>query len=412
MITVLTNSRLLDCVGDEPFEDASVVIEEGLIKDIYSGKKALPGEATVINVGDRTILPGLTDAHCHPAITKINIPEYLKDQPIITALQIKKNLEQMLQAGFTTVCDKGFANLALKQALEDEWIQGPRLLISCGMLSQTGGHADWTIPGVTYRDTGLLALPRLVDGVPEARKGAREQLRAGADQLKIMATGGGASPYDQLWHIQFSEDEIRAIVEEAEAVGKYVASHTTCIKGIKRAIKCGVRSIDHGVPMDEEAAQMLKEKDFFHVPTLAPLYLILREMEEFGMPDYMKKKATKELVTELMEAGMRAVELTYRAGCNVGSGTDSTGEQFCARAGVEIKLKTECGMTPYEAIKSATMVNARLFRMEDKIGSIEIGKWADIIVVEGHPDEDADLLAEPGNIKVVLKKGKIFKHKL
>ena len=412
MITALTNGRVLDCVGDEPLLNASVIIEDGEIKEIYSGGKPLPDEAVVIDVSGRTIMPGLTDAHHHPAISLVDIHKFFQQAPIVAALSIKDNLERTLQAGFTTVADKGLCNWELKQAVEDGYINGPRLLIACSFLSITGGHGDWIIRGdptiVPMKETGLYPLPRLVDGVDDARKAAREQLRAGADHIKAMATGGGGSPNDQIWYMGFSEPELRAIVEEAQSMGKYVAVHALNDDGVRRAAECGVRSIDHGTYMTEQTAKIIKEKGAFHVPTIAVLYMLKRGGKEWGIQDYFQKKISE---VPLLDEMMKCAELAHAQGIKVGSGSDAFG-QICGSEGLEIKLKTECGFTPYEAIKSATIVNAELFMMKDKIGSIEEGKWADIIVVDGMPETDGSVLCDVNNVRIVMKNGIIFKNTL
>lgn len=412
-IIVLTNGRLLDCVGDEPLENASVVIEDGIIKNVYSGEKPLPKEATVINVGGRTVMPGLTDAHIHVAYSHPQLSQQFRDPPIITAIWIKNNCERILQAGFTTVADMGWANQALKKAIEDGIISGPRLRICNAMLTMTSGHADFYDPATRIpipEGIGLYSFPRVVDGVDDARKAAREQFRAGADCLKAMATGGIVSPHDEAWQVQFSEWELRAFAEEAKDAGKYLTVHALGVEGAKRALACGA-SVLHHPPLgcDDELIQMIKEKNAFYVPTLTALVKALVEhIDDIDWPAYAKTKvqSLKEAIPEML----RITERIFKSGCNVGSGSDLVAG--LPWEGWEIKLMTECGMTPYQAIKSATVVNSRLFRMENSIGTIEIGKWADIIVVNGHPDEDAIILAEPNNVRLVMKTGDIFKNTL
>ena len=411
MITVLTHGRLLDCIGDEPREDVSIVVEEGEIKDLYSGEKPPPDGATVINVGGRTILPGLTDAHCHPTLTEY-VPQFFNRPPIRTALKIEQNLNLHLQAGFTTICDKHGGNWALKQVVEEGLIKGPRLLIVCSMINKTCGHWDFGNfkegLGEWYaKDTGLFALPRIADGIDDCRRAAREQLRAGADLIKIATSGGAVSPQDEVTEVGYSEGEIRAIVEEAEDHDKYVSTHSINNRATKRSLKCGVRSIDHGGYFDEEVAQMLKERDAYYIPTLFVYKMVSERGHEFGLP----VEAIRKSAIAFREI-MRSVELTYRLKCNVASGSDCAFPLVSGTQGAELKLKTECGMIPYEAIKSATIVNARLFRIEDKIGTIEIGKWADIIVVDGNPDEDIELLGNTDNVRLVMKAGQIMKNTL
>ena len=412
MITILTHGRLLDCVGDEPLLNASVIIEDGEIKEIYTGEKQIPGEAVVIDVSGRTIMPGLTDAHQHPAITHVDLHKLFQEPPLITALKIKDNMERTLQGGFTTVADMGMGNWALKQAVDDGFIKGPRILLACAMLSKTGGHADFCVRGdptiLPIKDTGVIALPRVVDGVDDALRAAREQFRAGADHLKVMATGGGASPNDSIWDTGFKREELSAICDEARDMGRYVAAHCLNDDGIKRAVECGVSSVEHGMFMSEESALMMKAKGIVHVPTITVLYMLKHHGSEWGMQDYLEKKTTQD---NLLEEQIKCTKLTYKLGVTIGSASDAFGE-ICGKEGFEIKFKNECGFTPYEAIKSATIVNAELFMMKDKIGSIEEGKWADIIVVDGKPETDGSLFCDQNNVKLVMKKGEIFKNTL
>lgn len=406
-ITVLTGGRLLDCTGEEPLEDFSVVVEGGDIKDIYPGKKPLPEKTTVIDAGGRTIMPGLTDAHVHIAYSHPDLSLQFKDPPIVTALWMKDNCERILQAGFTTVCDMGLANRALKQAIEDGLIKGPRLLICNTWLTRTGGHIDRFNPdtGISLpRDTGLYSPPRIVDGVDDARKAAREQLRAGADFLKVLCGGSVAWP-----HAEFSEGELTAFAEEASDVGKYVHAHDEGFAGAKRALKCGARVLHHVFSCDDEIIRMMKAKNAFHVPTFALRTKGWLERAD-EIPWTAHTTAIIPVYREALPSIMRTAERIFKSGCSVGSGSDCLAG--IPLEGWEIKLKTECGMTPYQAIKSATAVNARIFQMEDRIGTIEAGKWADIIVVDGHPDEDPEILADPNNVRLVMKRGELFKNTL
>jgi len=296
---------------------------------------------------------------------------------------------------------------ALKQAVEDGLIKGPRLLISGAALSQTGGHADHGIRGemMPTPTSSIFPLSRICDGMDDCRKAAREQLRAGADHLKICgATGGCLSPSDQPWQQQFSNEEMRAIVEEAEAAGTYVGAHCLNDLGIRRSVESGVKSIEHGAFLSEETARMMKDKGAFLVATPAVMWWAIEQGKKSGAAEYFVEK-----ITPLYDAGMKTVEVARQAGVPVGSGSDMFG-QMCGSEGMQIKLLTECGMIPYEAIKATTMVNAEVVLcMGDRIGSIEVGKWADVIVVDGHPDEDANTLTEPANVRLVMKRGDIFK---
>lgn len=419
MITVIKNGRLLDCVRDEPLEDASVVIEDGVIKDIYSGKKSFPSEAIVIDAKGKTVMPGLSDAHEHPGMTLPNLSQIVNDPPLRTALLMKRNLEATLQAGFTTTRSMGGDHWYMKQAIEDGYIKGPRLLIACCMLTSTGGHADLNSRGelVCHQDTGrLIKLARVCDGVDDCRKATREQLRAGADQIKVTGVSGGCggNPLEKTWHLQFSEAELRAIVEEATDRGSYVGAHCYTDESIRRAVNSGIRTIEHGAFLTEKTARMMKEKGTYFVSTLLLTWQMVNKGLE-GAPEWFLDKVRCPLgvpgTGTMMDGLVDAIAVARKVGLKIGSGTDGLGDN-CGQEGFELKLKTEAGFTPYEAIKAATIVNAEIFRMEDKIGSIEVSKWADIIIVDGHPDEDVSLLSEPANVKVVMKGGEVFKNTL
>jgi len=417
MVTVIRNGRLLDCVGDEPLENASVVIEDGVIRDIYTGEKGSSGGAMVIDAKGNTVMPGLTDAHEHPGMSEGNLAQILNAPPLRTALLIKRNLEATLQAGFTTVRSMGGDHWYMKQAIEDGLIKGPRLLISCCLLTTTGGHADLSLfgEGLLHQDTGrLIKLGRVCDGADECRKAAREQLRAGADQIKVSGISGGCAgnAVEQAWHLQFSEAELRAIVEEAKDKGTYVGAHSFTDESTRRGVNSGVRTIEHCTFLTEETALMMKEKGAYLVPTL----LLSWQMENKGLegatPWFLKKVRNplgERGSGSLLDGSFSSLAIARNVGVKIGSGTDCFADML-GQEGSELKLMVEAGFSPYEAIKAATMVNAEIFRMEGKIGSIEVGKWADIIIVDGHPDEDANLMSEPGNVKVVMKGGEIFKN--
>jgi len=402
----------LDCVGDEPRENMSLVIEDTEIKDVYQGTKTPPAETRTIDVGGKTILPGLTDAHQHPAITHVDLHKVFSDPPIVTALKVRDNLERTLRAGFTTIADMGLGHWTVKQAVEDGYIKGPRMLLACGMISKTGGHADFIVKGdpsiVPIKDNGLLALPRLADGVDDCLRAVREQFRAGADHIKVMGTGGGASPNDSPWDMGFSAAEMTAICQEAREMKRRVASHCLNGEGARRSIECGVTSVDHGTYMPEETVLLMKERGTYLVPTITILYMLQEYGRDWGMQDYLAKKTSEN---KLLDEQFKVTEMARRLGVTIASASDAFG-QACGMEGFEIKFKTECGFTPYEAIKSATVVNAELFGMGDKMGTVEPGKWADIIVVEGQPEKDAGLFCEPDNVRLVMKAGKIFKNTL
>jgi len=258
------------------------------------------------------------------------------------------------------------------------------------------------------KDTGLISLPRVADGVEDCLRAVREQFRAGADHIKIMGTGGGASPNDTPDDSGFNEAELRAIVNECRDMGRRVAAHCLNDDGIRRVVHCGVTSVDHGMFMTEESAKMMKEEGTYLVPTITILYMLKKYGREWGMADHLDRKTTDY---DLLGEQIKCTELAYRTGIKIASASDAWA-QVCGMEGWEIKLKSECGMTPMEAIKSATTVNAELLGMKDKIGSIETGKYADLIVVEGSPEEDPSIFCDPENVRLVMKEGRIFKNTL
>jgi len=418
MITAISNGRLLDSIGDEPVENGSVVIEDGVIKEVYSGKKSIPNGATVIDAGGRTIMPGLIDGHDHVAGTELNPEKRRTEPPLYKALKMQGNLERLLQAGFTTVRSMGGCHWSLKQAVEDGLVKGPRLLIACSYMSPTGGHGDPNLHGeqLFYDDLDrLVQKVRICDGESECRKAAREVFRSGADHMKIFATGGCASPNDEPWHRQFCDVEIRAIVEEAESVGLYVSAHCQEDLGQRAAVECGVRTVEHGPFMSKETAELMKERDVFFIPTLAVTWWIMKYGPELGAAESFMRKVREPRgpgQPDSLEAQMISVRLALEVGVPIGSGADYICSQMIGGEAMELKLKVEAGMTPYQAIKSATVVNSQICRMENVLGSIEAGKWADIIVVDGKPDENIDVLVEPSNVELVMKKGGIFKNLL
>jgi imidazolonepropionase-like amidohydrolase len=364
-------------------------------------------------------MPGLIDAHTHVFGTSENLETRRSEPPLYKSLAYKQNLEKILQAGFTTVRDAAGAHWSLRQAVEDGLIKGPRLQICCAALGVTGGHADQNQWGETLvpSDTDrLFKESRICDGADDCRKAAREQFRAGADFIKIYGTGGCASPSDEPWHLQFSEGEIRAIVEEANARGKYVSAHCEEDFGARRCIEFGVRTIEHGLFLSEGTAALMKEKSAYLVTTFSIIWVIQTFGKEANIAEWFLRKVNEPRgpgQPSAMEGQIMGMRNAIEAGVPVGSGSDYITSTMFGSEAMELKLKVDyAALKPYEAIKSATIVNAEICRLKDKTGSIEPGKWADIIVAAGNPDEDINALVETSNIKLVMKRGEVFKNTL
>ena len=409
-ITVFTNAFLIDCTGGEPVEGAAVVVEDDAIKDVarHGAVGALPGPVTTLDCKGATLMPGLTDAHVHICAITENITDQHRYYPAsYIAARAMRRAEECLMQGFTTVRDAGGADYGFRLALEEGHFPGPRLLVSGNYLSQTGGHGDkrrraeWIDPvGCCVGMVGSIA-----DGVDEVRKAAREQLRRDVDQIKIMASGGAMSPSDELDTTQYTVAEMRAAVEEAQAVGKYVLSHAYSDSAVRRAIEAGVRSIEHGNLIREGAAKAIKEAGAFIVPTMVTYEAIYREGKRYGIGDHQIQK-----IDLARQQSVQGLTYAYRAGCKIGSGSDLLGDMMTQRT-VELELKAQV-MKPMEVLLSATRVNAELFRMQDKIGSVEPGKYADLLVVAGNPLKNLRVLQNQDSLRLIMKGGRVYKRTL
>src|SRR5215472_11053841 len=409
-LTVFTNAFLIDCTGADPVDGATVVVEDDRIKEIRAkgSPGPLPGPVTTIDCAGATLMPGLTDAHVHICAVTENITDQHRFYPpSYIAARAMKRAEECLMQGFTTVRDAGGADYGFRMALEEGHFPGPRLLVSGRYISQTGGHGDkrrraeWIDPvGCCVGMIGSIA-----DGVDEVRKAAREQLRRDVDQIKIMASGGAMSPSDELDTTQYTVAEMRAAVEEAQAVGKYVLSHAYSDSAVRRAIEAGVRSIEHGNLIREGAAKAIKEAGAFIVPTMVTYEAIYREGKRYGIGDHQVQK-----IDLARQQSVQGLTYAYRAGCKIGSGSDLLGDMMVQRT-VEFELKAQV-MKPMEVLLSATKVNAALFRMSDRIGTVEPGKYADLIVVAGDPLRNLRVFQIQDNLKVIMKGGHAYKQTL
>jgi imidazolonepropionase-like amidohydrolase len=408
---LLTNALLIDCTGDEPRERASVVVEGGRISEVrFSDSTPTSGHDAVIDCAGMSLMPGLTDAHVHIGAVDVNILDQHREYPSnLTALLMAGILTDTLMQGFTTVRDAGGTDWSFKAAVERGVVEGPRLLVSDKPLSQTGGHGDWrrateTQPPEIFCPTaGMRSV--VCDGADAVRRAAREQLRVGADQIKIMASGGAMSPADELAATQYQIAEIRAAVEVAEAARTYVMAHAYNDGSVRNCLEAGVRSIEHGNLIDEETAAMIAQSGAYLVPTLVTYEALSEEGDAYGVPENVIRK-----IDEAREVGIRALRYGYEAGVKIASGSDLLGP-LQDRKARELEIKTEV-MSPMESLLSATKTNAELFGMEAQIGTVEGGKLADLLVVEGNPLEDIAVLQDEKNLKIIMKGGRIVKNGL
>ncbi len=412
MYTYLRNGKLIDGTGAPPKNVAGILIKGNKIENIVLNENDINlselNNVRVIDLDGQYILPGLIDTHVHVMLNFKDLDSKLNQPFSYRFYESVVNLENTIKAGITTVRDAGGADLGIKKAIEDELIIGPRLQICINPLSITGGHADgWLPSGI---DTDIWNYPgspkSMCDGVEDVRKKAREMLRAGADVLKVHATGGVLSPTDDPEFTQFTVEELQAIVQE----GKFrknikVMAHAQGSEGIKNAIKAGIHSIEHGIYLDDEAIELMIENNVFLVPTLlAPLTVVEKGLSDSGdIPEYGFNKAK-----ELLEIHKESIHKAYKAGVKIAMGTDA-GVMDHGTNLRELTLLCDVGLTPMEAIVSATKTAAECLEMEDKIGTIELGKFADIITVNKNPLEDISVLEDKDNITNILKNGKIIK---
>lgn len=407
--TLIKNGIVIDGTGGEPQKDAIVVVENNRIAYVGSENGyTANGEEKVLDAQGGTVLPGMIDTHVHMMMEFSPVAERLETPFSFMYYKAAKYLETTLHAGITSVRDALGTDLGVKKAVEEGLISGPRLQLSINALTITGGHGDgYTVSG---RDMDLLpsGYPGMpsgkCDGVEEVRKKTREMLRAGAEVIKVHATGGVLSATDHPEFTQFSQAELEAIVEEGKfRKGVKVMAHAQGAEGIKNAVRAGIHSIEHGIFLDDEAIEMMLEKGTFLVPTLLAPVAVLETAKETGMPDTAVQQSK-----EVIEIHKASIAKAHKAGVKIAMGTDA-GVMKHGTNLRELGLMTEAGMTPMEAIVASTKTAAECLGWEDKVGTIEEGKLADIIIVNGNPLEDIYSLANNNNIKTVIKNGKIEK---
>ena len=406
---VFANCAVLDGTRRERREDHHVLVEGGQISEV-SDRPISSATAEIVDLKGRTLMPGLIDAHVH-VIAVDQVLARLSERPVsLLTLQAARVLEGMLQRGFTTIRDAGGADGGLAEAVEEGLVCGPRIFPSGQALSQTGGHGDLR---PRTRSASVVAcacceggagLARIADGVSECRRAARDELRKGATQIKIMASGGVASPYDPVWNLQFSEEEVRAIVEEARAWHTYVMAHAYTPEAIRRSIDFGVRSIEHGNLIDRATAEHVAGADAFVVPTLVTFDAMHRFGRELGFPEVSLAK-----LGDVREVGLRSLEILQAAGVKIGFGTDLLGPMHRHQSH-EFTIRAEA-MAPIDIIRSATTVNAELLNKGSEIGVIVPGARADLIAIDGNPLADISLLDGQGeHLTHIMKDGLLYKR--
>jgi imidazolonepropionase-like amidohydrolase len=395
---VFTNGTVI--VGDgRILEHATVVVDDERIAKVAEGDVPLPQGARKIPLDGRTLLPGFIDCHVHLCLDGSPDPlrASLSESATVIALKAADSARRTVMAGVTSVRDMGGIHgidLDLKRAIHSGMIPGPRMLVSGRSICMTGGHG-WQV--------GLEA-----DGVDAVRKAARGQIKAGADIIKLMATGGVLTPGVEPGSEQFTEAELRAGVEEAHKAGKKTATHAMGTSGILNALRAGIDSIEHGVYLNKECINLMLDQDVALIPTLSALYNIVSNGVKAGIPVFAVEKTLK-----VKPFHMESVRLAREASVLVAMGTDA-GTPFNMHGGNlgEVRLLVESGFSPMQAIEAGTRIAARVLGVEKELGTIEEGKLADLVMVEGNPLDRVGLLAEEPGVRLVMVGGKLVKSDL
>ncbi|MDQ3809343.1 MAG: amidohydrolase family protein [Chloroflexota bacterium] len=405
MLTAVRCGVLIDGNGGEPVRGATLVLDGETITDVQRSGD-VPAGGDVIDAGHLTVMPGMIDCHVHLASSTWGLQERLLTPWSLQVAHALNNARITLEAGFTSVRDAAGTPRGVKMAIEQGLFPGPRLRIAVSALSQTGGHGDATMPnGANLRPSSELP-STVVDGVEGVRRAAREVLRAGADQIKVHTSGGVMSPNDEPGATGFSPEEIAAIVYEARAQGKSVMAHAQASQGIRNAVLGGIDSIEHGIYLEDDVVEAMLQRGTFLVPTLvAPLWVMRRaERDPASVPPYALRKA-KEVVADHQQSFRRAVE----RGVRIAMGTD-TGVGPHGTNAEELQRMVEGGMTPMQAIVATTRTAAECMRIAHLTGTLEVGKRADLLAVDGDPLADIKVLQDKDKLALIMRDGKPFKN--
>ncbi len=414
--TFITGARIFNGLDPDLIEGQDVLVQDGMIVEI--GPDLTPPDgAKVIDAAGRTMIPGLTDVHWHMTMAEVPQSTLLTGDVYEIAARAVPTAERTLMRGFTTVRDIGGNSFSIKKLIDAGVIVGPRMLVAGAPLSQTGGHYDYRLPHEVPADSTLDYWGRtgffvIGDGVPEVRKRARELFRMGASQIKIAAGGGVASIFDPLDVRQYSPEEMKAIVDVADSYNSYVAAHVITDEAVRMAVEAGIKTIEHGMLVGRETLELMKEKGVWL--STQPL---LDDEDRMVFP-------TQESTNKWLEATAgteKVYPLAKEIGVKIAFGTDAIMDPEMAEKQGKFLAKLSRWFTPYEALKMATADNAELMEMagprhpykKGPLGQITVGAYADLILVDGNPLEDLDLVADPHtNFDLIMKDGVIYKNEV
>ena len=405
--TIIHAGRLIDGRSDELQTEMSIVVENGTITEVVSGFLKPAESDKLIDLSEYTVMPGLMDMHTHlmGQHSKDSYTEKFFMEESDYALRSTMFARATLMAGFTTVRDlgdNGINSVSLRKAINEGWIIGPRIYTAGKSIATTGGHADPTngLKGDYRRDAG--PLEGVINGADDARKAVRQRYKDGADLIKLTATGGVLSLAASGQNPQFTDEELKAIVETAKDYNMVVTVHAHGAEGMKRAVLAGVNSIEHGTYMTDEIMELMKERGTYFVPTNMAGEWVAKKAEEPGyFPEIVRPKAAA-IGPAIRETFSKA----YKAGVKIAFGTDS-GVSPHGENAHEFELMVEGGMPPMKAIQSATLEGARLLRVEEKLGTVEATRLADLVAVQGNPLDDISVMR---NVVFVMKEGEVYKE--
>ncbi|MBF8436341.1 amidohydrolase family protein [Halanaerobiaceae bacterium Z-7014] len=390
MKTVFKNLRYIDVKEERVIEDGLIIIEDGRIEYAGDAEKGQGADGEIIDLEGMTLLPGLVDGHIHSLFDASSDPfgSLAEDSASLITIKAVSFMEETVRNGIVAVRDMGgldYLEFGLKESIDNGLIAGPEMQLAGKLITMTGGHGHF--------------IGREVDSPAEARKAAREQLKAGVDFIKIMATGGVMTEGVEPGAPQLTEEEMAAAIAEAHKAGRKTASHAKGTDGIENAIRAGIDSIEHGVFLDDEAIELMLENEVYLVPTLAAVHCIVEEGVEAGIPEFAVKKSEA-----VMESHIRSFQMAREAGVKIAMGTDAgTPLNIHGNNLYEIELMVEYGMEPLEAIRAATVTGAEMLELDDKLGTLESGKAAHFVVIDGKPDQD---IRDIYNVKQVYKDGR------
>lgn len=399
---IFHGGRFLDPRQDELLDGLEVYIEGQVVKEV-SDRPIHGGVAQRVDLKGKTMMPGLIDAHAHVYLSDMDFRRFAELPLSLVTLRATRTMREMLRRGFTTVRDVAGGDLGIKTASDLDIVEGPRLSVAGRAISQTGGHGDFrrrTDDSSTCSCcSGLALTSRIADGVAEITHAVRDELRRGADFIKIMVSGGVISQSDPLLSNQLNVDEIGVACRTAQDWGTYVAAHAYAGTAIERAVTHGVRTIEHGNFLTPEAAAKMKERGAFLVPTLVTYDAMRRRGNEFGLTEYSAEKNKT-----VLDAGFRAIETALQAGVPIGLGTDLIG-QLQDEQSREFQLRREL-QKPAEVMRSCLLINARILNQEHKLGELVPGAHADFLVIDGDPLTDISVLCAPDRILEIWRSGR------